>query len=68
MKERIIRWLGGYTKEDLEFNYLMRESNTIEWLIQFAKSINGCSAEEWCEAMWKTLLEKRRQNGTEGLA
>lgn len=67
MKEKIIHWLGGYTKKDLDFNYAMGEANTVESLIQIAKDINGCSADEWCKQMWLTLLEKRN-NGIERMA
>lgn len=62
IKEILIHWLGGYTaaeyeqnsQEFLELGYAIRNIG----IKKFADSLYGLNAEDWCERMYKFIMNE----------
>lgn len=51
IKTKLIHWLGGYTKEELE-DY---RKEPINELLDLSKRLYGISPEVWCKSMYNQL-------------
>ena len=62
MRKKIIKWLGGYPKEEVaQFGWrCTRFGRTaeLERLQTYMRDINGEDAEAWCDYVWKFVCER----------
>jgi hypothetical protein len=62
IKTAIIHWLGGVTAQELKdakISCFKRGYRIEATAIQCEmRDLNGLSAEEWCDAMWKYVAER----------
>lgn len=59
MKKRLIKWLGGYTFDEVrKFGITSRIAGKREAIVtirEFMKDCNGLSANLWCDTVWKYI-------------
>ena len=59
IKEKLIHWLGGVTKEEhnkwLEYKYAHGKFHAIEFLLSEAKRLYGLTADQWSEQMYERI-------------
>ncbi len=62
MRKKLIKWLGGYTAEELrEFglkSIYVGKYDTLLSIQSYMRDINGEDAENWCKLAWVYVSEK----------
>lgn len=62
MRKKLIKWLGGYTKEELaEFgvkSIRVGVYDTLNSIQAYMRDINGECAESWCDLVWKDVCKR----------
>lgn len=58
LKEKIIRWLGGYTPNEVFTAYQQGKHDAYKDCKHNADELYGESAEEWCDNMYHFLEGK----------
>lgn len=62
MRKKLIKWLGGYTKEEVaQFGaraIRYGRQAELECVQGYMRDINGEDAEAWCEHVWKFVCER----------
>lgn len=55
VKEKIIHWLGGYTRQEERQAYIGGNRDMCIQIREKAKELNGMDPVDWCNGMWLYL-------------
>lgn len=62
LKNKLIKWLGGYTQEELSCTHKSGKYNTYFQLKVLADSLYGQDTETWCKIMYQEIVDGYNKN------
>ena len=62
LKEKIIKFFGGYTDSDVKLAYLRGKLFTTAEFLKKAEDLYGKNSEDWCKEMYDFISESDEVN------
>lgn len=60
MRKKLIKWLGGFTEQEVSKSYTLGKLDTINEIFEQTQNLYGTASDVWCDAMYNTICDIRK--------